>query len=98
MILILVFGLLQAVAAVTAVLLAYGLIKLAPRPAVPHPAAGYPPTGGFQGQQGQPSQATHPQQGQQPATTFMQPPPQSTQFMGQPGQFNNPYHQTGDPE
>jgi hypothetical protein len=109
MILILVFGLLQAVAAVTAVLLAYGRIKLAPRPAVPHAATvGYPPTGGFHGQppQQQPHHPPHPQQqgqGQPPsqATTFLPatpPTPQSTQFMGQPGQFNNPYHQPGDPE
>lgn len=71
-ILVLVFGLLQAVAAVTTLLLGYGVIKANPRPAVPHTpgyrAGGYPPQGG---------QQQHPQQ-QQPA--------QATQFMGQQGQ------------
>lgn len=86
LILILVFGLLQAIAAVVALLLEYGLIKLAPRPAVPHSA--YPPSGGFPNQ-------PHPQQGQQ-ATTYMQAPPQpgqppqSTQFLQHPGQLNHP--------
>lgn len=90
MILILVFGLLQAVAATMAVLLEHGLIKLAPRPAVPH--ATYPASGAFPGQQ-QPQQP--PQRGQQPppssqATTYLQPPPQSTQFLQHPGQLNHP--------
>lgn len=91
MILILVFGLLQAVAAVVALLLEHGLIKLAPRPAVPHGA--YPPSGSFPGQQPPPQQRPQPGQPQPPsqATTYMQqPPPQSTQFMQQPGQFNHP--------
>jgi hypothetical protein len=121
-ILILVFGLLQAVAAVTAVLLSYGLIKLAPKAAVPHAAVGYPPSGGFLGQQQhqqpqqqqpqqQPQQqqrAPHqqqqpgqpqPGQPQQPqATAYLPstpPTPQSTQFLGHPGQLNQPYNQPG---
>jgi hypothetical protein len=93
MILILVFGLLQAVAAVGALLLEHGLIKLAPRPAVPH--ATYPPSGGFPGQQTQQQQPQQqPQRGQQQpppqATTYLQPPPQSTQFLQHPGQLNQP--------
>jgi len=91
MILILVFGLLQAVAAVVALLLAHGLIKLAPRPAVPHAAANYPPTGGFPGQQQQQTQRQQPPPAQ--ATTYIQqppPPPQSTQFLQHPGQLNHP--------
>jgi hypothetical protein len=90
MVLILVFGLLQAVAAAVALLLAHGLIKLAPRPAVPHAAANYPPTGGFPGQQQQPTQR---QQSPAQATTYMQqppPPPASTQFLQHPGQLNHP--------
>lgn len=92
-ILILVFGLLQAVAAVVALLLEYGLIKLAPRPAVPH--ATYPPSGAFPGQQAPPAQPTQQMQHgqQQPpsqATTYLQPPPQSTQFLQHPGQLNHP--------
>ena len=86
-ILILVFGLLQAVVAVVAVLLHYGMVKLAPRPAVPHNAGGY---GGGYGQQ--------PPTGSQQATTYMspaphqqqQPAPQSTQFLQHPGQLNHP--------
>jgi hypothetical protein len=92
MILILVFGLLQAVAAVVALLLAHGLIKLAPRPAVPHAAANYPPTGGFPGQQQQ-QQPPRQQQSPAQATTYIQqppPPPQSTQFLQHPGQLNHP--------
>jgi hypothetical protein len=90
-ILIMVFGLLQAVASVVALLLEHGLIKLAPRPAVPHP--GYPPSGAFPGPQGYPGQQRQqPGQPQQPAqaTTYMQPPPQSTQFLQHPGQLNHP--------
>jgi hypothetical protein len=82
-ILILVFGLLQAAVSVVALLLDHGIVKLAPRPAVPHGApAAYPPSGAF------------PQQGHQPppgqATTYLQPAPQSTQFLQQPGQLNHP--------
>jgi hypothetical protein len=96
MILILVFGLLQAVASVVALLLAHGLIKLAPRPAVPH-AANYPPTGGFPGQQQQ-QQPPHQQQPPAQATTYMQPPPpQSTQFLQHPGQLNHPANPPGGP-
>ncbi|HYS34978.1 MAG TPA: DUF5336 domain-containing protein [Pseudonocardiaceae bacterium] len=96
MILILVFGLLQAVASVVALLLAHGLIKLAPRPAVPH-AANYPPTGGFPGQQQQ-QQPPHQQQPPAQATTYMQPPPpQSTQFLQHPGQLNHPAGPPGGP-
>jgi len=92
MILILVFGLLQAVAAVVALLLEHGLIKLAPRPAVPLSA--YPPSGPFPGQQPpppqrpQPGAPSGPQQTQ--STTYMQPPPQSTQFLQHPGQISHP--------
>jgi hypothetical protein len=94
-ILILVFGLLQALASVVALLLAHGLIKLAPRPAVPH-AANYPPTGGFPGQQQQ--QPTRQQQPPAQATTYMQPPPpQSTQFLQHPGQLNHPSGPPGGP-
>lgn len=92
LILILVFGLLQAVAAVVALLLEHGLIKLAPSPAVPHSA--YPPGGPFPGQ---PPQQPRPQAGppsgpqQAQSTTYMQqPPPQSTQFLQHPGQLNHP--------
>jgi hypothetical protein len=93
MILILVFGLLQAVAAVVALLLEHGLIKLAPRPAVPHSA--YPPSGPFPGQQPpQHHQQSGPPSGPQQtqSTTYMQqpPPPQSTQFLQHPGQLNQP--------
>lgn len=91
-ILILVFGLVQAVVAVVAVLLHYGMVKLAPRPAVPHNAGGYPAGGGGYGQQ--------PQGGNQQATTYMspqqQPPaPQSTQFLQHPGQLNHPANPPG---
>ena len=87
-VLILVFGLLQAGAAVVALLLEHGLIKLAPRPAVPH--ATYPPSSGFPGQQAQ--QPPHRGQQQPPSqpTTYLQPPPQSTQFLQHPGQLNHP--------
>jgi hypothetical protein len=95
-ILILVFGLVQAAVSVVALLLEYGIVKLAPRPAVPHstsPAA-YPPSGSFAQQQPQ-------GQGQQPpsnqATTYMQPAPQSTQFLQQPGQLNHPHNPPGGP-
>jgi hypothetical protein len=89
-ILILVLGLLQAIAAVVALLLEYGLVKLAPRPAVPHPAPGY--QGGYQ-QQGPPQQQQQ-QQGQHPqqATQYMGQgqTPQSTQFLQHPGQLSHP--------
>lgn len=89
-ILILVFGLLQAVLAAVVVLLHYGMVKLAPRQAVPHNGGGG--GGGYGGGYQQ-----QPQTGSQ-ATTFMaapgqqqhQPPPQSTQFLQHPGQLNHP--------
>jgi hypothetical protein len=95
-ILVLVFGLLQAVASVVLVLLDQGIVKMAPRPAVPHPAGpgygGYPP----QQQAGQHPQQPQQQQ-QQPgqhaqATQYMGQPnsPQSTQFMQHPGQISHP--------
>ncbi|HEX3791022.1 MAG TPA: DUF5336 domain-containing protein [Pseudonocardiaceae bacterium] len=100
-ILVLVLGLLQAIASVVALLLEYGMIKLAPRAAVPHPAgpssahpAAYPP-GGYQQQQPQ-QQPQHPQQQQQgqhqQATTYLgqQNTPQSTQFLQHPGQISHP--------
>jgi hypothetical protein len=92
-ILILVFGLLQAVIAVVAVLLHYGMVKLAPRPAVPH-NSGYP-GGGY---------AQQPPSGSQQATTYMSPPPQqppapqSTQFLQHPGQLNHPANPPGSNE
>lgn len=90
-ILILVFGLVQAAVSVVAVLLDQGIVKLAPKAAVPHAAAGgYPPSSAF------PQQA--PQQQQPPpnqATTYMQPAPQSTQFLQQPGQLNHPHTPPG---
>lgn len=90
-ILILVFGLLQAVVAVVAVLLHYGMIKLAPRQAVPHNVGNYGPGPGY-GHQPPPTGQQH-QQHQQ-ATTYMTPPPppapQSTQFLQHPGQLSHP--------
>ncbi|HKN97859.1 MAG TPA: DUF5336 domain-containing protein [Pseudonocardiaceae bacterium] len=87
-ILVLVLGLLQAVAAVVAVLMDYGVVKLAPRPAVPHPAApAYPAQGGYgppPGQHHQQQQATQYMGGGQGAS------PQSTQFLQQPGQISHP--------
>lgn len=88
-ILILVFGLLQMVVAVVAVLLHYDMIKLAPRQAVPHNPGNYqgygqPPTGHQQSAQAT-TYMTPPQQQQQ------QPPaPQSTQFLQHPGQLSHP--------
>jgi hypothetical protein len=88
-ILVLVLGLLQAVAAVVALLMDYGVVKLAPRPAVPHPAAPpYPPQGGY----GPPPGGQHHQQHQQ-ATQYMGGQggaPQSTQFLQHPGQISHP--------
>jgi hypothetical protein len=83
-VLVLVFGLAQAAVAVAALLFDWDLIKLPPRPAVPHgyqPGPGYG-QGPFPGQQG-------PQQGQPPSAPFGQQAPQtqSTQFLQQPGQF-----------
>lgn len=95
-ILVLVFGLLQAIAAVVALLLDHGFIKLAPRQAVPHPAQNYPPAG-----YPPPGQQPHqpPAQHQQPATTYMGGPPQSgpqsTQFMQHPGQISHPHTPPG---
>ena len=102
-ILILVFGLLQALAAVGALLLEHGVIKLAPRPAVPHPAqnyqpGGYPPPGGPHHQQPAPQH--------QQATTYLGGPqsapppapqsgPQSTQFLQHPGQISHPHTPPG---
>ncbi len=99
-ILILVFGLLQAVVAVVAVLLHYGMVKLAPRAAVPHNGGGGGDYqggdyqgGGYQGGGGY----NQPPTGSQQATTYMSPPPQqqppapqSTQFLQHPGQLNHP--------
>jgi hypothetical protein len=91
-ILVLVFGLLQAIAAVTVALLDLGVVKMAPRQAVPHPAG--PGYGGYQPQQPpaqhqqqQPQQQQHAQ-----ATQYMGQPntPQSTQFMQHPGQISHP--------
>jgi hypothetical protein len=98
-ILILVFGLLQAIASVVALLLEYGLIKLAPKPAVPHNAGG----GGYQQQ----PPANYGQQSgtDQQGTTYMaapgqqqQPPaPQSTQFLQHPGQLSHPQNPQNPP-
>jgi hypothetical protein len=90
-ILILVFGMLQAIASVVALLLEYGMIKLAPRPAVPHNAGGYQQ----QGQGGYGQQPPPDQQG----TTYMSPggqqAPQSTQFLQHPGQLSHPQNPPG---
>jgi hypothetical protein len=99
-ILILVLGLLQAIASVVVLLLEYGMIKLAPRPAVPHAAAGY--QGGYAPQQPGSQQPGPNQQQSNQATTFMQAPqqqgqpqqggpvqPQSTQFLQHPGQLSH---------
>lgn len=92
-ILILVLGLLQAVVAVVVLLMDYGLVKLAPRPAVPHPAAPtYPTAGGY----GPPPGGQHHQQPpqHQQSTQYMGGqgggPPQSTQFLQHPGQISHP--------
>lgn len=83
-ILVLVFGLLQAVAAGAALLMSYGVLKANPRPPVPHapayPPGGYPPPGG--------QQQHHPQQ--QPA--------QPTQFMTQQGQQQGGQQPHGQPQ
>ncbi|HEX5494088.1 MAG TPA: DUF5336 domain-containing protein [Mycobacteriales bacterium] len=105
-ILILVFGLLQAIVSVVALLMEYGMIKLAPRPAVPHPAvhqqahpAAYP-AGGYPPQQQQPQQQGQGQHQQQQATTYMggQNVPQSTQFLQHPGQISHPQTPPGEYE
>jgi Family of unknown function (DUF5336) len=92
-ILILVFGLLQAVASVAALLLAFEVIRLAPKQAVPH-APAYPPSGAFPQQQPPPHQGGHQPPPGGPATTKyanpVPPPPQSTQFLQQPGKLSNP--------
>jgi hypothetical protein len=93
-ILVLVLGLLQAIVAVVALLMDYGLVKLAPRPAVPHPAAPtYPAQGGY----GPPPGGQHhqqPPQQQYQATQYMGQAgggtPQSTQFLQHPGQISHP--------
>lgn len=94
-VLILVLGLLQAIVAVVVVLMEYGVVKLAPRQAVPHPAAPtYPNQGGY----GPPPGGQHHQQPPQPqhqqATQYMGGQggggPQSTQFLQQPGQISHP--------
>jgi hypothetical protein len=92
-ILILVFGMLQAIASVVALLLEYGLIKLAPKSAVPHNAGG-----GYQ-QQPPVNYGQQPPPDQQ-GTTYMappgqQPPPQSTQFLQHPGQLSHPQNPPG---
>jgi uncharacterized protein DUF5336 len=88
-ILVLVFGLLQAIVAVVALLMDYGLVKLAPRPAVPHPAAPtYPAQGGYGPPPGGQHHQQQPQQHQ--GTQYMGGPPQSTQFLQHPGQISHP--------
>jgi hypothetical protein len=95
-ILILVLGMLQAIVSVVVLLLEYGMIKLAPRPAVPHNAGGYQQQG--QGQGGYGQQPPPDQQG----TTYMNAPgaqqqqtPQSTQFLQHPGQLSHPQNPPG---
>lgn len=86
-ILILVVGLLQAIVSVVALLLDYGAIKLAPRPAVPH-AANYPGGGGYgppPGPQPGPPPGPHQSPGPQ-GTQYMT--PQSTTFLQHPGQLH----------
>jgi hypothetical protein len=94
-ILILVFGLLQAIVSVVVLLLEYGIVKLAPQAAVPHAAA---QQGGQQGgQQAHPAaypaggyppqQQGQQQQGQQPQHQQQQPGQhqQATTYLGQQG-------------
>jgi uncharacterized protein DUF5336 len=92
-ILILVLGLLQAIVSVVVLLMDYGLVKLAPRQAVPHPAAPtYPTAGGYGPPPGGQHHQQHPQH--QQATQYMGGPqqggPQSTQFLQHPGQISHP--------
>lgn len=85
-ILILVFGLVQAAVSVFVVLLDYGVIKMAPQQAVPHSGPTYPTGGGYQG--------GGPQDPGAQGTTYMTP-PQSTQFMQHPGQLGHPPNRPG---
>jgi hypothetical protein len=91
-----VFGMLQAIVSVVVLLLEYGMIKLAPRSAVPHNAGGYQQQG--QGQGGYGQQPPPDQQG----TTYMNAPgaqqqqaPQSTQFLQHPGQLSHQQNPPG---
>lgn len=90
-ILILVFGLIQAAVAILALLLEFELVKLAPRQAVPHAAANYQqPGGNYPPTGGQPQHQANPaQQGTQYMT------PQSTQFLQHPGQLSHPQNPQG---
>ncbi|HWC83972.1 MAG TPA: DUF5336 domain-containing protein [Pseudonocardiaceae bacterium] len=102
-IIILILGLVQFAVSVVALLMEHGVIKLAPKQAVPYQPQNGPSTGSYQqtqqvnpvGQGGPHGQ----QQGQQPGQQGQygqaqggQPgnPPQSTQFMQQPGQLGQP--------
>lgn len=93
MILILVFGLLQAIASVAALLVAFEVVRFAPRQAVPH-APVYPPSGNFPQQHPQQHGGHQPPPGGGQATMKYpapaQPPAQSTQFLQHPGKLSNP--------
>jgi hypothetical protein len=87
-VLVLVFGLVQAVAAVVALLLNYEIIKLAPRSAVPH---GYPAAQtGYQQHQPAPGAPNPGAQATSYVAPASPPTPQSTQFLQQPGQLSHP--------
>jgi hypothetical protein len=87
-ILILVVGLVQAIVSVVALLLEYGAIKLAPRPAVPHGAPNYPGGGYPPPPPGQPGpHQPGPPPGSQGGTQYMT--PQGTQYLQHPGQLSH---------
>ena len=90
-ILLLVFGILQGIAAVVAFLLDQGIIKMpAPNPyGHGQPGGGFPPSGQF------PAPPQH-QQPQQPGP-FGAPPGQQTTFAPQQGQFGQPGQAPGTP-